>query len=135
MGLGEFVILGFCVWQVVEIWHHSDIFANMREQISYWKGTRFTRWLSELLGCPWCLSVWIGFIVAGLWCSEQTVVRVVIVGFAVSRLANVLNDLTHPYHLTPNSSGGFRKKYTHDLQSESVGTSSDSSPEDTSGDT
>jgi len=103
--MGEFVLLAFCVWQIVEIWHHSDLFADWRDRISRWNATRFTRWLSELLGCPWCLSVWIGFIVAGLWWSEQTVVRIIIMGFAASRLANALNDLTHLLRTTEEING------------------------------
>lgn len=124
MGVVDFLVLGFCVWQIVEIWHHGDLFANWRDKVSHWE-QGFFGWLSRLLSCPWCLSVWCGIIVSAIWYTEQPICRIILIGFAVSRFANIANDLTHPYNLTPNSSGGFKKRY---LDQEENGTTTDIQP-------
>jgi hypothetical protein len=95
-------ILGaLAVWQAVEIWHHSRLMAPLRAITEMW-----TNKLGELLSCPWCLSVWVGFAVAAVilwagpgWFGQLSLVFVY--GLGLSRLANLGNDVFKSSCLTP----------------------------------
>jgi hypothetical protein len=117
-----FLILSFAVWQLVEIWHHSGLFARRRSIVESWAGwwfhrrtvlrrvakKRFARikaicfrwwydlfgWLGSLFTCPWCTSVWVGMLLVLLWHQELLAVNYIITGLAISRVANMLNDIT-----------------------------------------
>jgi hypothetical protein len=102
----QLIVAALATWQAVEIWRHSILFADQR---ATWeaRGGR----LAELLLCPWCLSVWVALLcvicvqphkyavplvdIAASW------VRGFIWALAVSRLANLGNDLTHSWCRTP----------------------------------
>jgi hypothetical protein len=95
------IITALATWQIVEIWHHSTLFAGRREAAQ-----RLENKLGELLTCPWCLSVWVGFgcniattVVDASWLS--TVARIIVYGFACSRLANLGNDVFKQFSRTP----------------------------------
>lgn len=92
-------------WQIVEIWHHSLLFAGLRSRVELWENK-----LGELLGCPFCLSPWVALLsvivlLLPLWLELEgwyvIVARAVWYGFAVSRLANLGNDLFHGKSRTP----------------------------------
>ena len=146
-------------WQVVEIWHHSELMARFRAIVETWpydsrslwevlfppttaeivsaeedEGQELSRarnlsdWLRSfadgLLGCPFCLSVWVGGIVAWLYwvswmplepcsCSSwshcvllrlKACLFVSLMGLAASRLANIANDLSWDISRTPGRS-------------------------------
>jgi hypothetical protein len=57
----ELAVAALATWQVVEIWHHSSLFAPLRARAELLEGR-----LSELLGCPFCLSVWVGTLVGAV---------------------------------------------------------------------
>lgn len=108
------IVAALATWQAVEVWTHSEIMAYRRA----WVEARGGR-LAGLMGCPWCLSVW----VAGLawtvlvapehppaptpaWpeaclAAVRVACRWFVYVLAVSRLANLGNDLTHDYCRTP----------------------------------
>ena len=101
MSAVEFIVTALATWQIVEIWHHSLLFANWRSITEMWDNK-----LGELLGCPWCLSVWVGFIsVSALRFTSLSLIgpgiEIVLYGFAASRLANLGNDLFKSYCRTP----------------------------------
>jgi hypothetical protein len=58
---GNLLIAAFATWSIVEIWHHSSIMATWRAKTQLWENK-----LGELLACPFCLSVWVGFVTAGI---------------------------------------------------------------------
>lgn len=97
------VVVTLAVWQAVEIYHHSDLFSETRAWFEAWGG-----FLGGLSKCPWCLSVHVGVVFAGYFLlTSGTLWSVPIWGLAVSRLANVANDLmrdsTHTQSEEPES--------------------------------
>lgn len=108
MSAVELIVAALATWQIVEIWHHSLLFADWRSITEMWDSK-----LGELLGCPWCLSVWIGFICCGaLHLTSLSLigpcVEIVLYGFAVSRLANLCNDFFKSYCRTPKVTVDFQ---------------------------
>lgn len=92
-------------WQIVEIWHHSLLFAGLRSRVELWENK-----LGELLGCPFCLSPWVALLsvivlLLPTWLGTEEwyviAARVVWYAFAVSRLASLSNDLFHGKSRTP----------------------------------
>jgi hypothetical protein len=101
------LISALAVWEIVEVWHHSSLFATRRAYLEVRGG-----WLADMLLCPFCLSVWVAFLVIFILKMDvhlaQHVPRWVIdciqlpiYGFAVARLANLFNDLTRSKCRTP----------------------------------
>ena len=94
-------------WQIVEIWHHSLLFAGLRARVELWENK-----LGELLGCPFCLSPWVALLSVSIlilpsWLQVSvwpvTLLRVIWYAFAVSRAANLCNDMLHSLSRTPRS--------------------------------
>ena len=95
----ELIAAALATWQIVEIWHHSLLMAGPRAITELWVNR-----LGELLSCPWCLSVWVGFACVGLPAlpgSAGSFFTLLVHAFAVSRLANLGNDVFHEYCRTP----------------------------------
>jgi len=97
----DLIIAALATWQIVEIWHHSSLMAPLRARTEMWTGK-----IGQLLGCPWCLSVWVGMLCGVLLASEDAfwlsrVGSVFVYGFAISRLANLGNDIFKGYCRTP----------------------------------
>jgi hypothetical protein len=94
------LLAAFATWQVIEIWHHSSLFAEQRARLEL-----YNNYFSNLLLCPWCFSVWIGFCFAGLvLASELTQNNLWLFpafAFSVSRFANIGNDVFHHRCRTP----------------------------------
>lgn len=107
----ELVICALITWQVVEIYHHSALFATVRARMDLVDGL-----LGELHRCPWCLSVWVAMITVAayrLCVTDQEYFQLDVLpqlvstfgmGLAVSRLSNVCNDLLYNYCRTPQPS-------------------------------
>ena len=90
-------------WGIIEIWHHSLLFASLRARTELSQG-----WLSSLLGCPFCLTPWVSIVLLTLalvanWPRQGTGIVLVCI-FAIGRLANLGNDLTHHVCRTPDYS-------------------------------
>lgn len=108
MSFTELVVAMLATWQLVEIWHHSRIMAPWRARMELRED-----WIGELLGCPYCLSVWCGWfcglvlwgatgdgggtILRALWDWVMLVPRIALSGLAISRAANLGNDLSHAW--------------------------------------
>lgn len=93
----EIIVAAFATWQIVEIWHHSSLFASWRARVELWEG-----FFGELLMCPFCLSIWVAALCVILmnlpwWCGGQLLVAIP----AVARLANLGNDLAYTFCRTP----------------------------------
>ena len=106
MTIALFVATALAVWQAVEVVHHSDapFFATLRARAEASDSVTLSVFL-----CPWCLSVWIGliFAFATVYVAKFPttilggLLSVGLVGLGASRLANVLNDVTHHWCRTP----------------------------------
>jgi len=110
--LVELVIAVAATWQSVEIWRHSYIMATFRA-----KADLLDNWFGYLLKCPFCLSVSVGVIVSCVVFAPVPTytdniylwpfvligigVKLFVTGLAVSRLANLGNDLAYAYCRTP----------------------------------
>ncbi len=123
-------MLALAVWQIVEIWRHSNLFAGCRATIEAWPDwdeesfhracpgrSRAMVWcvkqcvhvqafVRNVLLCPWCASIWVGLVVAMFWlCLPEWLqwLTFVALGLAISRLANLGNDVTHGLCRTPKA--------------------------------
>lgn len=123
----QLLVAALATWQAVEVWHHSSLFTAARARWEARGG-----FLGDLLGCPWCLSVWVGAAAALLpaagWWMRVWAERApgatpgsaadLLCGLmwlpggaawlfahalAVSRLANLGNDLTRRWCRTPKT--------------------------------
>jgi hypothetical protein len=104
----KLLIGSLAVWEVIEIWRHSHLFATWRARVDYWDGN-----IGLLLRCPFCMAPWISLLVVlTLWTGEyltQTVhgafifVSVPVYALAMARLANLFNDATHDVCRTPKA--------------------------------
>lgn len=106
MSLLDLIVAALAVWQVVEVWHHGAIFDDWQAQVELWRGG-FNGWAGQMLTCPWCTSIWIGFLVCGNLMLAAMVSAPWIAFFpyalAASRLANLGNDLSHAWCRTPKA--------------------------------
>ena len=100
----HFFVAALATWQIVEIWNHSPLFASQRAWTEVLEGG-IRGWFGSLMMCPWCLSVWVAwFTTAWLFAAawfDLDVVAWPLYGFAVSRLANLGNDVFKDYCRTP----------------------------------
>lgn len=98
--LAELVVAALAVWQIVEIWHHSSLLAPLRAKAELLDGK-----VGELLRCPFCLSVWVALLVGLIvllpaeWWAWPF--KAAVIAFALSRAANLGNDLTREWCRTP----------------------------------
>ncbi len=119
MSFTELLIAALATWQAVEIWHHSALFAGSRAGAEIRGG-----WIGALLGCPWCLSVWVAawvavvvlqgmpdvpydrgflaFLLKALTWFMLVVCKLFVYTLAISRLANLGSDYFNRYCLTPH---------------------------------
>jgi len=123
-GLCGVVVAALATWQAVEVWRHGAVAASWRarvEAIDPASRRWFVRQLRAVLTCPYCLSVWVGLattavlalprptpegVVSGLAWAAVGVAKLFVVGLAVSRVANLGNDLTWAWCRTPRSASG-----------------------------
>lgn len=107
-------------WQIIEIWHHSLLFAGLRARTELWENK-----LGELLGCPFCLAPWVSvlsvavlLVPAWLHMSEwyMLILRLIWYAFAVSRLANLCNDISHNLSRTPKPFDGILDSFDTDVK-------------------
>lgn len=107
----EVFVAVLATWQIIEIWHHSLLFANLRARTELWENK-----LGEILGCPFCLSPWVALLSTSVlllptWLHVTgwniVILRVIWYAFAISRLANISNDLAHKVSRTPKPFADF----------------------------
>lgn len=110
----ELIVAALATWQIIEIWHHSLLFAGRRAVVETW-----TNKLGELLVCCFCLSPWVAlFCTLVVYCNDVHIewlnriigqdtrlaiwfAKSVITALAVSRLANLGNDYFYSICRTP----------------------------------
>lgn len=57
-----FVLLSCAVWFLTRLVILETVFDGTRDKVHIWLDKRTSLWavkLSELLGCPWCVSFWV----------------------------------------------------------------------------
>src|SRR5688572_14648553 len=96
MNMFDLLVVGLAVWQVVEIFHHSELVASDRASLEADNGL-----IGQVARCPWCTSVWVALALGLWWYTVPVWFQWPIFALAVSRLANVLNDVTYQYCRTP----------------------------------
>lgn len=111
--LMHLLVAALATWEIVEIWNHGSIFATQRAILQTKDG-----FFARLMGCGFCLSPWVaavvltlllvteppkafGSLLQALWGTVLLTVRLFVYAFAVARLANLGNDLTHKHSRTP----------------------------------
>ena len=103
--LVELLLCTLIVWQAVEVYRHSTLFAAVRSRMDL-----VTGFFGSLHRCMWCLSVWVSFIVIiayrflNGWHHGNMLAEVLSVfgwGLAVSRASNLCNDYFHSVTRTP----------------------------------
>ena len=104
LSLTELLILVLATAQVIEVYPHSSLFAVIRARLE-----SFDNFFGDLFACMFCLSVWVG---AGLtvwfFCTlAYPAWRLPIYALAVTRGANILNDVLHKFCRTPRVSDMF----------------------------
>jgi hypothetical protein len=108
--------------QLVELYHHGTLFGRSgafplrawAEDRADWNilldnfavepreiQTKVVHYLAVLLSCPFCEAPWACGVAAVLWLFGGTVGHVVVIALAASRLANLVNDLTHGWCRSP----------------------------------
>lgn len=108
------IVEALATWQLVEIVRHAKLTLAPRRclrRVAKQGGPSFAplRWLDQLVSCGFCLSVWAAAGVLSLrWAGP--VGEFAILVLAVSRLANLGNDLAHDWCRTPR----------HDTESDDV---------------
>ena len=91
--------------QIIEVWRHSDMWLiawsreSMTEVESLDQPFYVFKPLYRLLLCPWCCSIWVGLFAASV--IEYQYGSWLLTALAVSRGANLLNDLTYGFVRTP----------------------------------
>jgi hypothetical protein len=100
-------VAALATWQIVEIWRHSEIMARPRAWFENKECSErdFVRFWGRLAACAFCLSIWVAQVCVPLthdwhppvrWLEiVLLVLNLIVTGLAVSRLANLGNDLTY----------------------------------------
>ena len=94
-------MLGVCAtWQTVETVHHGSIFEWLRQWAAAQQSSdrKELRLLGDLIACPFCLSHWVGAVVAlFLFVASNDAAWFVLPVWwlATVRGAQLLNDMTH----------------------------------------
>ena len=92
MTLATLLALTLATQQIVEVVNHSEIAAPLRA-----RAEASPSFISSVLLCPYCLSVWAGLACVLVW----FVIPIAVWALAASRGANLINDLTHAKCRTP----------------------------------
>lgn len=67
-----FVILAFAAYRIGRFVALDTLIEGTRDKVMMWLATRGSLWaekLSELLGCPWCITIWTGAGVTAYWAA------------------------------------------------------------------
>lgn len=100
----DFIAIVFATGAIIDVWHNGSIFATARAIVQakqdFAKNGTFRALWTELLTCPFCKSYHIPIYLYALLLSGDyfggivaTVVRVLIYGWAATRVSNIINGL------------------------------------------
>jgi len=128
--LVELLVVSLATWQAVEIYRHGAIFEGTRAwfetKSASFSSPRLLGFLGDLQACPFCLSVWTAAAMLGIY---QTQLSFVVSILAVSRLANLANDLFYRFTRTAARNGGIFTQ-VNEVDSDVVTTSEKSKEEE-----
>jgi hypothetical protein len=90
-----FVVIVLAAYRVIRLWLYDTIAAPFNRWVMTRligdTGNKVRWWLAELLGCQWCIGVWVGFgaaaawfTVADLWTGLESVVAWLAVALAIA---------------------------------------------------
>jgi len=93
-----FIISCAAVWQLTEILHHSAAGNWWRSLGKYFEKNKATKWLGELMSCPFCYSNYLGIFFVGIGACVMfnpffAMAVAIVGGLAAARAANMANDL------------------------------------------
>ena len=87
----EFVVVSLGVFRLARLVVDDDITLPARA----WLFDRFpSDWLISLLSCVWCTGFWISVAVAGSYAVAPVIVWWVLLPFALSAVAGLLEEVT-----------------------------------------
>lgn len=85
----------FCVVGVeaiTQILTKSELFSPVREFFFNRRKFKLFKFIHDLLDCGYCTSVWVGWLVAGLWVlTDSLIIDILFTGLVLHRLANILH--------------------------------------------
>jgi hypothetical protein len=87
INLGELIIVGLAANRFWSIWLASELTKPLRDYLSKRGG-----WIGYLSGCPFCLSVWAGFMAWGCWQSGY-VGKFIDIGLAAGLTVFVVEEI------------------------------------------
>jgi ABC-type sugar transport system permease subunit len=92
------ILAVLAAWQTVEVIHHGSIFASFRAYMQVINNN----FLRKLFSCPFCMSVWAGIFWGAVFLNADLCVFTKLLGYfgvglGISRMSNVLNDLTYKF--------------------------------------
>lgn len=64
--LCDFLIYSLACFQIVRVWITGSLFEELQERLKNPRRGR-QNFLEQLLTCPFCFSVWIGFLLSFFW--------------------------------------------------------------------
>lgn len=97
----DFILLGLATWRLASLLVQEDgpwdMFARLRSKL----GVRFnerseavgTSFLSDLVLCMWCTSVWVGGAMAFLFVTAGSLATILSLPLALSAVAILLNRM------------------------------------------
>lgn len=97
--------------QATEAWHHGSLFEALRARIRAILDDDSKNWLlrklAELLNCPFCLSHWTcgTAILVMFLAGPESLYRWPVYALAATRVAQLLNDWSHPFTRSPGGDG------------------------------
>lgn len=125
LNFAELLCLVLAVNQTVEVWRHGRIAAHRRDLVDQGVApyrlpspirdrlhrsrrlkalsTSLNDFVVDVLSCPWCTSIWVGGAVWCLYTLAGSPGRLCVMALAISRGANLLNDLTYRFGKTPKA--------------------------------
>ena len=100
----DLLILVLATAHAIEVFHHSSIFAGTRAWLE-----GYDNFIGDLFACAFCLSLWVGTLLACIYyfAGEYPAARLPIYALAVTRGANILNDVFYKFCRTPRASKMF----------------------------
>ncbi len=104
MNLQNLTILGLGIWRISSLFVQEDgpfdVFIRFRERLGFHEDLSLdavippdTFW-GGLFSCVWCLSLWISAIIGVAWIFYPAIVLNVMVVFALSTMAIIVNRVT-----------------------------------------
>ena len=102
MLLTDLAIAIFATWQIIEIWRHGSLFLSVRACLEECHSS-----FADFLLCPFCLSPWVAcgvlLLLSIAHLLQSDILWLCVCSFAVSRVANLLNDVFYSLTRTPKN--------------------------------